>query len=558
MKTEDPIRMYANWMQLQVHLIDPNKVVVEAGRGTGKTEGVTGPRTVRVASSMPGETGGFGHSTYIRLMSIIIPELISYYTTPRGPNKQPLLREGIDFVYGVKDLPKHFLKPRYPILHPEHSIVYANGFNIRLVSTDQPDSIAGANIVHFFFEEMKHSKGDNVRSRIFPAMRVGRLNAAATHKSPYYGGFTGVSDTARLALGEDPWFVKYADKTDQDLINDIASLALHVNKARAEIAAGKDIERNSRVVKRFSPLLDDLRRECTLYLRVSSFVNKDVLGAKFFTDQFENLSMGEFLTSICSIHEQDTENMFFERFDRDKHTYTDSYLYQNVMTKSLRDTFSIDASYLKYYNPTKRLLVGFDPGSFASVVVAQQDGGNLRILKEFFIYSPEDLPDLADKLCSFFSCAKNRNIDLYYDRAGNQHNARRAYDTDANILRNEFTRYGFKTQLKTIGGATIFHWQHYLLWKRLLANTEKNVPRILIDANECPNLVPAIFSCRKIPGSAPVELDKTPEKKVPLSQQAAITPQIPSALMYLVFGLYSKFLPKKYGGFGGTLAQNRG
>ena len=147
---------YANMMQLLVLLVDSNRMVIEAGRGTGKTKGVTGPRTIRVAASMPGETAGFGHSTYIRLMSIIIPELISFYKSAADATGRPLMREGIDFVYGEKDLPRHFCKPRYPILHPEHSIVFANGFNIRLVSTDQPDSIAGANIVHFFFEEMKH------------------------------------------------------------------------------------------------------------------------------------------------------------------------------------------------------------------------------------------------------------------------------------------------------------------------------------------------------------------------------------------------------------------
>ena len=216
---------YANMMQLLVLLVDSNRMVIEAGRATGKTRGVTGPRTIRVAGSMPGETAGFGHSTYIRLMSIIVPELISFYKSAADASGRPLMREGIDFVYGEKDLPRHFCRPRYPILHPEHSIVFANGFNIRLVSTDQPDSIAGANIVHFFFEEMKHSDGEKVRSRIFPAMRVGRLDASGIHKSPYYGGFTGVSDTARVTLGEDAWFTKYAGQMDRRLVEDIIKLS---------------------------------------------------------------------------------------------------------------------------------------------------------------------------------------------------------------------------------------------------------------------------------------------------------------------------------------------
>lgn len=558
-KESNIIDLYANRMQLLVHLVDANRIVVEAGRGTGKTEGVTGPRTIRVASSMPGETAGFGHSTYIRLMSIIIPELISFYRSPRGVDGQPLLREGIDFVYGEKDLPKHFCRPRYPILHPEHSIVFANGFNIRLVSTDQPDSIAGANIVHFFFEEMKHSDGEKVRSRIFPAMRVGRLGASEVHKSPYYGGFTGVSDTARVALGEDAWFTKYADQMDRQLVEDIITLSLHVNKAMAAVQRGQDVERNRRVIDRYQPLLDDMRRDCLFYLRVSTFVNSEVLGSKFFTDNFSNLSMSEFLTSICSIHDMDYENMFFDRFSTEKHLYEDSYKYKDLMSRTLKDTFTIDSSYLKYYDPDARIILGNDPGSFASLVVAQEKktANELRVLKEFFVYSPEDIEDMAARFDAFFSSARNRHVDLYYDRAGNKRNERRVNETDARELKAQLEARGWRVNLKNLGQATIYHWQHYYLWRRLLSNDERKVPRILIDYNECPNLVSAMISCKKVPGSTPVELDKTPEKKVPLSQQAPITPQIPSALMYMVYGLYSRYLPLKSGGMRADFVENQ-
>ena len=78
---------------------------------------------------------------------------------------------------------------------------------------------------------------------------------------------------------------------------------------------------------------------------------------------------------------------------------------------------------------------------------------------------------------------------------------------------------------------------------RLLAENERSVPRIRIDSNECPNLVSAIYCCKKIPGASPVELDKKPEKTVPIQLQAGLTPQIPSAMTYLVWGLFEKFFP---------------
>ena len=211
----------------------------------------------------------------------------------------------------------------------------------------------------------------------------------------------------------------------------------------------------------------------------------------------------------------------------------------------LKQTFRLDSSYLKHYAPSDKILIGYDPGSFASMVVAQEkkDENTLRILKEFFVYPPQDIPDLAAAFNAFFSSARFRRIDLYYDRAGNKKNSRRVNDTDAKELKAELEKYGWTVTLKNLGQATIFHWQHHRLWKRLLAENERMVPKIRIDANECPNLVSAMYCCKKVPGSSPVELDKSPEKKVDIQLQAGLTPQIPSAMTYLVWGLYEKFFP---------------
>lgn len=553
--------MYANWAQMQVNIIDANEVFAEWGRGTGKTDGVIGPRSIRVAGSMQQETAAFAHRTYAALFMNIIPGLLSYYRTPHGPKNEPILREGIDYVYGEKDLPKHFKRPRYPILHPEHTIVYANGFNIRLVATDQADSIAGANIVHAFLEEMKHSKGERLRSRIFPAFRVGKLSqgASQTHLSPYFRGITGVSDSARVTLGEDNWFQEYEKKTDRQLQEDIVTLSLHVNRALLNIRRGYETDKNARIVNRYTPMLNDMRRRCTLYLRVSTFVNRDVLGADYFTKQFGQMDPTEFLSSICSVRDITTENSFFELFDEDKHTFDDSYKYENIMKLTLKDSFTLDAGYLKHYDRTKRIILGYDPGSFASMVAAQEntDTNTLRILKEFYVYSPDDIPELVAKFNAYFGAsAGNKRIEFYYDRAGNKKDHRRENETDAREMKAELEKYGWTVTLKNLGQATIYHWQHHRLWKRLLANNERKIPRILIDANECPYLISAIHSCKKVPGSSPVELDKKPEKTVPIHLQMGLTPQIPSGMMYMVWGLYSRYLPGSIGGSQATFMEN--
>ena len=541
----DALELYQNSAQALATIIDPNKLIVVAGRGTGKTTQITAPRILRVAGEMPRETSIISHKSYIALFTNVIPAVLEFFRSD-GRDGHPLLTEGMDYVVGEKNLPKHFRQPRYPILYPERSIVFANGHVLQAVAIDRPDSIAGSSIVHAFFEEMKHSDGEKLRSRIIPAIRTSRLGGGSdAHKSYLHGGITGVSDIGRVSIGEDNWFTEYEKEVDDQLIQDIVTLSLYINKAQINIRNGEKVAMSRKAIDRYGPVLAAFRKKATYYIRVSTFVNRAVLGFDYFKTQLEMLSMSEFLSSICSIGDRNMDNLFFEMWDEDRHTYDDSYKYDTVSKLDLKQTFRLDSSYLKHYTPSDKILIGYDPGSFASMVVAQEkkDENTLRILKEFFVYPPQDIPDLAAAFNAFFSSARFRRIDLYYDRAGNKKNSRRVNDTDAKELKAELEKYGWTVTLKNLGQATIFHWQHHRLWKRLLAENERTVPKIRIDVNECPNLVSAMYCCKKVPGSSPVELDKSPEKKVDIQLQAGLTPQIPSAMTYLVWGLYEKFFP---------------
>lgn len=547
--------IYYNAMQLNAEIVDANILIVEGGRGVGKTEGVLGPRTMRVAADIPRETSVLAHKTYVALLSNIVPNLIAYYNSPRGKDEKPLLREGIDFVIGEKDLPKHFQKPRFPVQHPEHTIFYANGHNIRLVATDQPDAIAGANIVHAFVEEMKHNKGEKLKTRIFPAMRVGRLTQGQginnMQKSPYYQGVTGISDSARISLGEDSWFYEYEQQMNQDLIDEIVTVSLHIHEALYNIEQGKDVAAMRKRVSKWTPILREMRAAAVYYQRVSTFINKEVLGTKYFATQKKILTLDEFLTSICTVREKRVSNMFFPNFREDVHVFDDGYKYEIIMKFNLKDSFSITSEYLKYYDPDAKLELGFDPGSFASFVVGQEKKkqNEYRVLKEFFVYAPEDLPDLARKFNAFFTNRRNRHIDLYYDRAGNQKkNKQKLQLSAAKELKAELERYGWSVRLMNERQRTIYHWEHYKLNSRLMAEAERNLPHIRIDGNECPNLVSAIQLSPRKETNGDIELDKSSEVKIPIDLQAGLSTQIPSGFMYLIFGKYERYLPAGMGG----------
>ena len=115
-------RYYMNQMQILVNVIDPNNLFAEIGRAGGKTEGVTGPRLIRVANDMPGELSFLVHKTYVALMTNVWPNLQAYFSrqvTING-NVRPMLEYGIDYVVGEAKLPSHFRRPRYPIAYPKH------------------------------------------------------------------------------------------------------------------------------------------------------------------------------------------------------------------------------------------------------------------------------------------------------------------------------------------------------------------------------------------------------------------------------------------------------
>lgn len=547
---------YQNVMQIRANAIDSNVLIVEAGRATGKTEGVMGPRIIRVANDMPGELSFLVHKTYVALMTNVWPNIQAYFSKPVGDGRRSMLEYGIDYIVGESKIPSHFRKPRYPIAYPKHSILFRDGHHLQMVSSDQPESVAGRSGVHAFVEEMKHNKGEKLKTRLFPSLRG---SSASIRMSPYYQGITGVSDTARLDLGEDNWYEEYENNVNQELIDEIASAALYLHAALYKIyrnnhrlreeknpviieALRLETEKAKRVVATWKPRLADMRRNASYYIRASSFANKDILGPKFFRTQLESLDIDEFLTSICAIRKKEVVNKFFANYRKDKHQFSDGYRYESILKLDLREHFVLTSRYLKYYDKRERILLGYDPGHFSSVVAAQEKdyGHELRVLKEFTCYYPAEQPELAKQIFEFFGTdAINKQIVLYHDRAANKRwEDLEKITSDARILKRELESYGFSAELMNEGQSTIYHWQQFKLLLLLFGERSNALPVCRIDENECPNLCSAIplSPLKKTDGR--IELDRSSEVKVPLKHQAGLTTQLPSALIYLLFGLY--------------------
>ena len=567
---------YMNGVQLLANLIDPNMLYAEWGRATGKTEGVMGPRLIRVANDMPGELSFLVHKTYVALMSNVWPNIQAYFSRPVMVNGQQraMLEYGIDYVVGETKLPSHFRQPRYPVSYAKHSVIFRNGAHLQLVSSDQPESVAGRNAVHAFIEEMKHNSGEKLKSRLFPSLRGG---SAEIRKSAYYEGVTGVSDTARVDLGEDDWFEEYEENMDKNLIEEIANVSLSVNKSLyRQLILSRELRETKNPVTmekirleqqqlvaflaRWRPRLADMRRNAIYYIRASSFRNKDILGPKFFKTQLDTLDIDEFLTAICGVRHKEVTNKFFAAYDKAKHQFKDSYIYDEILKHYLKDKFLLTARYLRHYDRREPLYVGYDPGAFSSLIVGQKKdfGRQLDIIKEFWAYYPAEQEDLARQFYQFFgSDAVNKMIYLYPDRAGNKRREElEQITTDSRALKTALEGYGFSVVLYNEGAPTIYHWQQFKLCLMLFSEQKNFLPKVRIDENECKNLCSAILISPLTKKGNSIELDKSSEKKEPLKRQAGLTTQLPSAMIYLLYGLYGDIAKKELSTFPTDLPDN--
>ena len=246
------------------------------------------------------------------------------------------------------------------------------------------------------------------------------------------------------------------------------------------------------------------------------------------------------------MHQKVVTNRFFDTYYRHRHQFSDSYKYNIILSFFLRDNFRLTAAYLTHYSPADELHVGYDPGHFSSLIVSQKKlyGKELDIIKEFFAYYPQEQTDLARQFHDFFGdAAVNKTVHLWPDRAGNKRREElQQLLTDSRAMKLALENYGFSVILHNEGQATIYHWQQYKLCHILFAERIPGLPRVRIDENECPNLCSAIMISPIIRKGNTIELDKSSEKKQPLKRQAGLTTQLPSAMIYLLYGMYSDII----------------
>lgn len=502
---------YANALCQFIGLADTMNVYMVAGRGTAKTSAAMAQRSMRVIDSLPRHNMSWVCPTYTSFYANVLPALVE------GWNREGWV-EGVHYVVNKKP-PEHFKKPWRPVQSYKHTICIANGVVIYIVSMVRLESAAGNSYVHLFADECRLIIYERL-CRLLPALR-GMEHGT---RSPYFLGSSFASDHPDEMAGDDPWILNGRKDMKPERIREILSASLMRN---ALLAVAPDTDSDIQAVHAMMAELDErlrrLRSDATLYLRVSSFVNAQVLGVKYFENLFRILSDEKIRVSVLSLPPSSgSVRSFYPSFRYDLHTYDDGEKDDIDVPEDLRQ-FHPQAQHLRYYDSNAPLEVSMDFGTnMISLIVSQseQNGGTIRFIKNFYALRPQKIDDLVEEFLAFFSAHRKRIIYYYYDRAGN---ARRVgtplsdADTFIRLVKSHplYKDWFVKPESRDMGD--IYHSQEFYLADAIFSRTIEGLPRVLIDRLNCRELVCSLRGAKVIErtdarGRKTIQKDKSSEK----------------------------------------------
>lgn len=481
---------FAHSVQLLTDFIDTTVLVYVGGRGLAKSTVVQARRSARCVRLMPGAPLAFVCNTYANLKDNIMPavqkgwELMGMY-------------EGVHYVQGVQ--PPRSWRDRCTVIVNDYRNVYSfwNGTVIFMGSLDNPSLLAGKSVVHLFYDEAKFDREDRV-NRAMPILRGDSLQFGGCH---LFLGITITTDMPDVNEGEYDWFFRYAANMDPARIEIIAQAAFERNalllrRQREEHRSEPRktaLQRIDRKLEYYDRALRKLRKGQTYFLNASSLVNVDILTTDYIRRLYEGtLELHEFCKSVLGMRPGLRRDIRFYILFGQTHLYTDGSPGGEAAWSS-RD--------LRYLRADEPLDGGMDFGNMLSLVIGQKDGAYYRCHKNFYEIPPGWFRELADQFLAFFATHGCRELNLYYDRAGNNFEKQKedyarkikeAIEKDADGVRTGWVVTLMSRRQSTIPQAEEYGFMQELMREDADPGKRLNLPRLRVDAVNCRELVSSI------------------------------------------------------------------
>lgn len=476
---------FAHHVQLLTDFIDTTLLVVVAGRGMSKSTVVQARRSYRCIHAMPGAPFAFVASSYSNLKDNIMPA-VQHGWQLMG------MHEGMHYVFCKTPPPEWRARCSIIVNDYRHVISFWNGCVIFLGSLDRPSLLAGKSVVHLFYDEAKFDREDKV-NRAMPILRGDSLMFGHSH---LFLGLTISTDMPDVNEGEYDWYFRYLSNMDPERVVTICQAAfvrndllLKLEKERSRPAPNeRALNRLAKEVAYYDKGLTKLRRGQTYVLNASSLVNVDILTPEYVFNLYNGtLEFHEFCKSVLGMRPGLRRDIRFYLLFGEQHKFHDG---------SPGGEPADHSGELKYIQDDQPLDGGMDFGNMLSFVVGQQHGNVYRCLKNFYEIPPGWFRELADQFLQFFATHECKELNLYYDRVGNNF-ARQGEDYARQIKESiekdiDGVRTGWTVHLMSRRQSNIPQAEEYGFMQELMKENGSKLPRLLVDAVNCKEMVSSI------------------------------------------------------------------
>lgn len=505
--------VYLNDKQLKFLKSRAKRKTFHGGRGSGKTS-TLGVDQYQCFWELPRATNVIGGLTYVQLDSVVLPGILASLERLNIHEYNKAQPYGV-YVLGVKP-PDHWGTPYQKVGKKgyQYAMTFINGYTIRFVSQDNPNTHRGINSDLIRIDESATMDEDFINTVLSPTMRANpNTKLAKSHLHHSFYDFSSASWTP-----EGNWIYKTEELYKEML------------ERRAKMTNDEKLKNPPEYLFLESTYRDN---QANLPLDYGKRL-QDQLSELQYMVEVENERLGKL------------PNCFYFAFSNKRHTYVKSYDYEYDDKAKLHLYRSND------YQSDRELEISLDfNADICWAVTCQEVGREFRVIDSQFEKSSVLQPDKnviienAKNWCTKYSNHEKKTVKVYGDKSGKNRSAGSGGD-NGNFF-SQFIKVLIDKGWNVIReyekqGKNPDHKDKYILLNHLLEESNERAPKIRFNQNTNKVLIIAM-------GRTPIMTDGTfrKSKKSEISGDMVTNREYATdgtdALDYILYAKYKKFMP---------------
>ncbi|MEO7175354.1 MAG: hypothetical protein ABI002_06165 [Saprospiraceae bacterium] len=460
--------VYLNAKQIEFLRAPQKDKTFMGARGTGKSTEI-GACTSQQAAYMPRAKIFFSSSTYGQLQTKTIPAMEVIWNQV-GLKEYKSAKEPGHYRIGQRPPPgwaNAFQEPR----RYENIISFFNGFRIELLSMDRPDLARGGSYDGGHIDEIALVDEKDYGKVLRPMIRGNR------HRFTHYMHQQICKYTSIPWLKKGQWLFKFEEL------------------AKAE-------------------------PDKYLWLESNIWDNVGVLGEDYIRNLELELSYLEFQVECMNQRIRKVEDGFYNKFSEERNLYAPNYQYDDYTERGIAVTGTDDVWADQFIEAS------FDFSGWFNCATIMQERDNVeKVKKQFYRKADGKINELVDDICKHFKSNIVKYVRVWGEPRGHDRNA--AGESFFVQVKARFELNGWACEIRAEGGRTTSHLERYHFMNELLSGENPNLPKVLINEEECKDVIIAI---QITDVNADFSKNKSKEKDRDFPQEHA--PHFPDTLDY--------------------------